>query len=48
MKKYVKVKMFAELLCQLKIIYIYILKFNQYVKSDKTSCIIYPDFESLI
>ena len=25
-----------------------ILKFNQYMKSDKTSCIIYADLESLI
>ena len=25
-----------------------ILKFNQYIKSDKTPCIIYADFESLM
>ena len=25
-----------------------ILKFNQYMKPDKTPCIIYTDFESLI
>ena len=42
MKNYVKLKIFVELSCQLK--RNDILKF----KSDKTSCIIYPDFESLI
>ena len=26
----------------------YVLEFNQYMKSDKTSCIIYADIESLI
>ena len=37
MKKYVKIKIFVELLCQLN----KILKYNQYMKSDKTTCIVY-------
>ena len=36
-----------ELLCQLKTKG-NILKFNQYMKSDKTPCIIHADLESLI
>ena len=44
MKKYVQIKTFVELLCQLKKITI---RFNQYMKPDKT-CIIYADLESLI
>ena len=44
MKKYVQIKTFVELLCQLKKITI---RFNRYMKSDKT-CITYADLESLI
>ena len=42
-----KIKIFVELLCQLKTKG-NILKFNQYMKSDKTPCIIHADLESLI
>ena len=44
MKKYVKIKIFAELYYHLK----KIINFNKCMKSDKTSCIIYADLESLI
>ena len=47
-KKEAKIKIFVEL----KIIFQshkdIILKFNHYMKSDKTSCIIFADLESLI
>ena len=45
-KKYVKIKIFVEILCPLK--HCNILKFNQCMKSNKTPCIIYEDLESLI
>ena len=45
MKKYVKIKIFVEFLCKSKN---YLLKFNQYLKSKKTPCIIYASFGSLI
>ena len=46
LKKYVKIKIFVKLLCQLK--KNNVLKFNQNMKSGKTPGIIYPDLESLI
>ena len=46
MKKNVKIKIFVELLWQLK--KNNKLKLNQFMKSDQTSCIIYSDLKSLI
>ena len=47
MKKYVKIKIFVELLPQLKK-KIYILKINQYWKPDKAPCKIYADLQFLV
>ena len=46
MKKYAQIKIFVEFFCQPK--KIYILKFNQYMKSGKMPHKIYAGIESLI
>ena len=46
MKKYVKIKIFFGIIMPLE--KDNILEFDQYIKSDKFSCIIYADIESLI
>ena len=46
MKNYVKIKIFCGILMLSE--KDNILEFNEYMKSDKMSCIIYADMESLI
>ena len=46
MKKYVKIKHFVELLSEMK--KANMVKLNQYIKSDKPSCITYGNLESLM
>ena len=46
MKKYVKIKILGGIIMPLE--KDNILEFNQYIKSDKFSCIIYADIASLI
>ena len=47
MKKYAKIMIFV-MLCLIKNIYIYILKYNQYLKSIKVPFLIYADLKYLI